>query len=121
MTKRNQTTRARNTINQRNDATTRVVDYNDDDIVNRDANAIETSMMIQHDDATQNQIVTLKHIIETNKIKTCPKLIRRVLRKYLAQKVNHASRDAWTFNTNQIPDVLKLIEMHCRSGKSSQQ
>lgn len=116
MTKRNQQ-RARNQIN---DATTRNVEFNDNDVVNRDANAIDASMMMQNETTQSNVVVTLKHIIETRKIKCDPKLIRRVLRKYYASKINHQLRDAWTFHESQIDDVVKLIDTHCRAGKSTQ-
>lgn len=118
MTKRNQQSRARNV--KINDATNRNVEYNDDDVVNRDANAIDASMMMNDTTNESNVVVTLKHIIATHKIKTDPKLIRRVLRKYYASKINHQLRDAWTFHESQIDDVVKLIDTHCRAGQSTQ-
>jgi hypothetical protein len=72
-------------------------------------------LMTQHNVST----ITLKQIIATHKIKCDSKLIRRVLRKYYAQKINHQHRDAWVFATSQINDVIKLIDTHCRAGKSS--
>lgn len=116
MTKRNQSNARRNTTRRATyDAN---VDYDDNHDVNRDAT-------MRDDDVIQittnaNQIVTLKHIIETHKIKCDAKLIRRVLRKYYASKIDHKLRDAWTFNTNQINDVVTLINTHCRANTSSQ-
>ena len=92
------------------------IDYNDDANVNRDATFNENDVIIVA--SNPNQIVTLKHIIETHKIKCDPKLIRRVLRKYYAHKIDHKLRDAWTFNASQINDVVTLIDTHCRAGKS---
>lgn len=68
---------------------------------------------------TNANYVSLKHIIESRKIKCDAKLIRRVLRKYYASKINHQYRDAWMFATNQIDDVVALIDKHCRANKSS--
>ena len=116
MTKRNQRARTNNVqfnVNQN-------IDYDDDNNVNRDANAIDASMMMQNETTQSNVVVTLKHIIESRKIKCDPKLIRRVLRKYYASKINHQLRDAWTFHESQIDDVVKLIDTHCRAGKSTQ-
>lgn len=97
------------------------IDHDASQNVNRDADINPDHVIFpSNDDATNaNQIVTLKHIIESNKIKCDPKLIRRVLRKYYAHKIDHKLRDAWTFNTNQIPTVLQLIDTHCRAGKSA--
>ena len=61
--------------------------------------------------------VSLKNVIETHKIKTDPKLIRRVLRKYYAQNANHKHRDAWMFASHDVPNVVKLIDTHCRANK----
>jgi hypothetical protein len=68
---------------------------------------------------TNANYVTLKHIIETRKIKCDAKLIRRVLRKYYATKINHQHRDAWTFAHDQIDDVVNLINTHCRANMST--
>ena len=66
-----------------------------------------------------NVVVTLKQIIIDHKIKCDAKLIRRVLRKYHAQKINHQHRDAWVFQQNDVKNVVALIDKHCRSMKSS--
>ena len=129
MTKRNQ--RARNESNEivaNDDAQNNVqhveINVNDDDahnVVNDVINAqIDAQTNDVQNDATNTNVVTLKHIIETRKIKCDPKLIRRVLRKYYASKINHQLRDAWTFHESQIDDVVKLIDTHCRAGKSTQ-
>jgi hypothetical protein len=61
-------------------------------------------------------VVSLKQILATNKIKTDPKLIRRVLRKYYASKINHQHRDAWMFPSDHVPTVIALIDKHCRAN-----
>lgn len=66
-----------------------------------------------------NDTIMLKTILTTHKIKTDPKLIRRVLRKYYASKINHQHRDAWVFPTSHVDAIVKLIDTHCRAGKSS--
>lgn len=66
-----------------------------------------------------NSTITLKQLLNDKKIKIDSKLIRRVLRKYYASKINHQHRESWTFNTNQIDDVVALIDKHCRVTKSS--
>ena len=67
---------------------------------------------------THASFVSLKQIIVDRKIKTDPKLIRRVLRKYYASKINHQLRDAWMFDVASIDDVVSLIDTHCRANKS---
>jgi hypothetical protein len=78
---------------------------------------------LMHDDTKQTSsstsTITLKQIINDRKIKCDAKLIRRVLRKYYASKINHQHRDAWVFQTSQIDDVVKLIDTHCRANTSS--
>ncbi len=125
MTKRNQKN-ARNDVTSndaQNDTQHVEINVNDDDAhdVVRD---VINAQIDAHDDAndetTSTNVVTLKHIIASHKIKTDPKLIRRVLRKYYASKINHQLRDAWTFHESQIDDVVKLIDTHCRAGQSTQ-
>jgi hypothetical protein len=68
---------------------------------------------------TSTQTIMLKTILINHKIKTDPKLIRRVLRKYYAQKINHQHRDAWVFPTSHVDAIVKLIDTHCRAGQSA--
>jgi hypothetical protein len=68
---------------------------------------------------TSNATITLKSILTQHKIKTDPKLIRRVLRKYYASKINHAHRDAWIFPVAHVDNVVALIDKHCRAGVAS--
>lgn len=75
-----------------------------------------TSQMIE---SMKNVTLTLKQIIERNKIKCDSKLIRRVLRKYYAQTNAHQHRDPWVFAQSCERDVVALIDKHCRSMKSS--
>jgi hypothetical protein len=63
--------------------------------------------------------VSLKNVIETHKIKTDPKLIRRVLRKYYTQQTNHQHRDAWMFAQHDVPNVVALIDKHCRANTAA--
>jgi len=67
----------------------------------------------------QQTTVMLKTILINHKIKTDPKLIRRVLRKYYAQKINHQHRDAWVFPVDHVDAIVKLIDTHCRAGQSA--
>lgn len=99
---------ATKTRNARSNASKTIV-LHDAHVQTRDANATTNA----------NSVVTLKSIIAQHNIKTDPKLIRRVLRKYHAMKNNHQHRDAWTFPVNQIDDVVKLINEKCRAGKSA--
>jgi hypothetical protein len=126
MTKRNQRANARNNESNvtNDDAHVHIeMNVNDDashDIVHDVINAqIDAQIDDANDNATSTNVVTLKHIIAMHKIKCDAKLIRRVLRKYYASKINHQLRDAWTFHESQIDDVVKLIDTHCRSMKSS--
>lgn len=113
-----------NNVIDNNDIDESIAQTNDASI---DINVIDESIIdhntnVEHV-ATSNQstsnVVTLKHVIDTNKLKYDPKLIRRVLRKYYASQNNHQKRDAWTFNVNDIENVVKLIHSHCRANKSS--
>lgn len=87
----------------------------DDSIIDHNTNVEHVASTSQ----SSTNVVTLKHVIESNKLKYDPKLIRRVLRKYYASQNNHQKRDAWTFATNDVENVVKLIHSHCRANKSS--
>jgi len=103
---RNRNARATQTSTQQNDVrdTTNPVNFPTNDSMQNTASV-----------AT----ITLKSIIATHKIKTDPKLIRRVLRKYYAQKINHQHRDAWVFPVDHTKHVVELIDKHCRAGVAS--
>lgn len=72
-----------------------------------------------HETMTTTATIMLKTILIDHKIKTDPKLIRRVLRKYYASKINHQHRDAWVFPVTHVPAIINLINTHCRAGQSA--
>ena len=116
----NKSTSNESTSNEtKHDAHVDAKQINDDKIVNVDIDQIDSRHLIDQRVNERASFVSLKHIIESRKIKCDSKLIRRVLRKYYASKCDHKHRDAWMFATNQIDDVVALIDKHCRANKSS--
>jgi hypothetical protein len=119
VTLKNQSKSNESTSNDKHDAHVDAKQINDDAIVNVDIDQIDSRHLIDQRANDRASFVSLKHIIESRKIKCDSKLIRRVLRKYYASKCDHKHRDAWMFATNQIDDVVTLIDKHCRANKSS--
>lgn len=130
MSQRKQTSNAQSNVNVKTtmqhderDATNAFKFTTSNDVENVKHDAMINALMHNdinksHDDKSTSTL-TLKQIIERNKIKCDSKLIRRVLRKYYASQINHQKRDAWVFNASHEKNVVELIDKHCRSMKSS--